>query len=382
MSRHRWLWVTLPEGGWALAFTYVDPMAGASARGARVESPPTRESIRRAVERPNLVFREPAKFHPIVLSAEEVKRFALPDAPPWLDLFERSPTLSTRGTPTREVAGRVVFDGNPVPGALVQIGWVTPPRHPEFVPTDGCTTGPDGSFTLSVRRGDSLVASLESLRSLVCPLPADPRVPIDLEMLRLGRVEGEVHRDGSPARAAVSLLCDDATRVTRSARTDALGHYAIDGVLPGCYEVHAEAVDEDHKINGARAIARIELGEGETIRHAVSVAVGVRLEVVVTLDDDGDAWATIALIPRSVTPRTLSELRSYLADPTVRVANSLSRLGRSVETHFCDVTPGVWTLCAVRTGAGDRPVPDTPTVCRRIVVADTPQRVALQLPVR
>ena len=382
MSRTRWLWITLPEGGRALAFTYVDSMAGASARGARVESPPTRESIRQAVERPNLVFREPSKFHAVGLSAEELQQFDLPDAPPWLHLFERRAPSSTAGTPTREVSGRVVFDGSAVGGAWVQIGWVTPPRHPEFVPVDRCTTGPDGGFTLSASRGDSLVASHESRGSWVHPLPADPRVSIDLQLLRLGRVEGAVHRGGAPTRAAVSLLCDEVTRVTRSALTDARGHYAIDGVLPGRYEVHAEAIDEEHRTNGARAIERIDIGEGETIRYAVSLAVGVQLDVDLTLDDDGEAWATIALIPHSVGPRTLGELRWYLADPTVRVANSLSRLGRSVETHFCDVTPGVWTLCAVRSGAGDEPVLDTATVCRQIVVADRPQFVALTLPVR
>ena len=61
------MWIKEQGGSWALAFTYTDPQAGPSAKGAVVVAPITEDQIRTAVDHPNITFRQPID---IILAVE------------------------------------------------------------------------------------------------------------------------------------------------------------------------------------------------------------------------------------------------------------------------------------------------------------------------
>src|SRR5688572_1692584 len=106
MASTRWAWI--PDGdAWVLAFTYVDPVAGPSAKGAVVGNPPTLEQIRNAIDRPDRTFRQPEAFGAIAISAEDALRFGLPKDPPWIGHFDGRPIPPPRGEPSRDVTAYV-----------------------------------------------------------------------------------------------------------------------------------------------------------------------------------------------------------------------------------------------------------------------------------
>src|SRR5215813_5102602 len=124
MSRDtRWVWIPEPGGTWVLAFVYVDPSAGPSAKGGVVSSPPTREEVRQAIDHPDRTFRQPAAFGAIPISPEDALRLGLPKDPPWIGFFETKPVPPPRGETSRTVTAVVHRRGVAVVGARVRIGY-------------------------------------------------------------------------------------------------------------------------------------------------------------------------------------------------------------------------------------------------------------------
>lgn len=62
-----------------LAYRYVDPTAGPSAKGAAVSAAPTPQEVAAAVGRPDRTFRQPDAFGARALDAVEVRALGLPN---------------------------------------------------------------------------------------------------------------------------------------------------------------------------------------------------------------------------------------------------------------------------------------------------------------
>lgn len=72
----------------ALVYSYVDPQAGPSAKGALVRSEtPTLDDARDAATRPNITVRLGPGLTPRALTEEELDDLQLPDEPQWLEFF-------------------------------------------------------------------------------------------------------------------------------------------------------------------------------------------------------------------------------------------------------------------------------------------------------
>src|ERR1041385_2014300 len=117
----RWVWIPAPEG-WLLAFTYVDPTAGPSAKGAVVRDPPTPEQIRNAIDHPDLTVRDPVRFGAVAIGAEEALRLGLPKDPPWIGFFTGKPVPPPRGEASRDVTVTVTFERKVVSGCTGRMG--------------------------------------------------------------------------------------------------------------------------------------------------------------------------------------------------------------------------------------------------------------------
>lgn len=79
-----WIWLTLGTDRF-LAYQYVDPQAGPSAKGVPVSNPPTAEQLSTAL-RPSSTFRMPMG-EVLPLTADEVRQFGLPAEPEWMQFF-------------------------------------------------------------------------------------------------------------------------------------------------------------------------------------------------------------------------------------------------------------------------------------------------------
>ena len=103
-AKTRWVWIRERDGGRVLAFQYVDPVAGPSAKGARVGEPPSADDVRRAVDRPDRTFRQPRQFSAMPVRPDEAsaRRQACPIS------AGSGPTRTL--VPSTTVAGRSVFD--------------------------------------------------------------------------------------------------------------------------------------------------------------------------------------------------------------------------------------------------------------------------------
>ncbi|MFO0604764.1 MAG: hypothetical protein U0324_16395 [Polyangiales bacterium] len=126
MTASRWIWIEL-RGERILAYRYVDPTAGPSAKGAVVSASPTPEELDVAVQRPNRTLRQPDAFGARALDAAEARALGLPDRPPWVGIFEGESPAGTNAPPWRSdaaLAGRfhpdypddlevIVHDGEP-----------------------------------------------------------------------------------------------------------------------------------------------------------------------------------------------------------------------------------------------------------------------------
>lgn len=87
---HSWILIEPPGQGKVLAFTYIDPSEGLSARGGNISDPPTKEELGRAAHSPDTILRLPG-FATKTLTPDEVKQHSLPEQPEWLrPFFEES----------------------------------------------------------------------------------------------------------------------------------------------------------------------------------------------------------------------------------------------------------------------------------------------------
>jgi hypothetical protein len=374
--RTRWVWIPDPEGR-ALAFTYVDRMAGPSAKGAKIGDAPGEAEIRRAVDHPDVTYRDPERFGAVPVSPEEALRLGLPKDPPWIGHFEPKPIPPPRGEPSRVVTGRVLRGGAPVRSARVKMGPVSGHAR-ELIALDQRATDGDGcfAFPLAPMSEVFVIADIPGMSSRLVPVPDEG--PVDIELEPFGGMAGRIARAGAPVAAQVSLIGLDGGphRVARS-RGD--GRYQVDDLVPGRYEVTVEALNRDGMTNGTRVLQQIGIAGGRTAARDFALAAGAVVHVSVALPAGADS-AHVFLVTGRIAVQRQSQLRPLFHTPALRSANQLSTKDGQLTTEFRDVMPGEYTVCAApwdRSGGGDR---DPPLASRVIAVAAAPLTVELALP--
>jgi hypothetical protein len=139
-----WVWIQM-EGTRYLAFAYVDPMAGPSAKGGPVAATAGPEEVRRAIEAPTGTFRLPGiRVRP--LRRAEIRRLRLPARPAWMEVFDELAASMQRDAvppgPTGAVAG-VIRRG----GALCP-GWIRVVATGEGTVTRSGGAEDDGAFLI------------------------------------------------------------------------------------------------------------------------------------------------------------------------------------------------------------------------------------------
>jgi hypothetical protein len=371
----RWVWIEAPEGGRVLAFTYVDPMGGPSAKGAVVSVPPTEADVRKAVDHPDRTFRRPDTFGAKPVSPEEALRLGLPGDPPWIGFFEGKPVPPPRGQPSRTVTGRVLRDGAPVAGIRVRLGHVAGPAH-ELLPLDERRTDKDGRFEFPLAPMDSVsvIAEGQGESSRITEVPDDTGLELTLEPV--GALEGSIRRAGRPVEAQVSLVGLDGGP-HRIARSGVDGRYRATDIVPGRYSVTVEALDADGMTNGPPVVEELEVADSRPVTRDFALAAGSVVRVSVLLDDDGQRGHVYLLAGR-VAPQRESELRPLFASPVLRSANRLSIARRRMTTEFRDVVPGEYTVCVA---PEERDVSrDPPVASLHVQVGAEPQTVEIILP--
>ena len=85
-----WVWIDMGKGERYLAFTYVDPSAGPSAKGIEAPRGLTAKQAKQAADAPDHTVRlSPKGFPTTPLTAAEVKELKLPATPTWLSFFSK-----------------------------------------------------------------------------------------------------------------------------------------------------------------------------------------------------------------------------------------------------------------------------------------------------
>ena len=163
------------------------------------------------------------------------------------------------------IAGQVVDPGgSPVADAKVNAGVTEPGFFEGLTETRSIETDAQGTFRLSVPPGATTVlASKDGLApSEPLALMLEPSIEHENLTLRLrigGRLTGEVSEDGEPSRGRDVMLLSDQLGMGPRSETDELGHFTIEHIAPGTYNL---VVDDDG--GEIPRFETVEIVDGET----------------------------------------------------------------------------------------------------------------------
>jgi hypothetical protein len=383
MISTRWMWIPL-DGKWLLAFGYVDPMAGPSAKGAIVSNPPTFDEIRKAVDHPDRTVREPEKFGAVAISAEDALKMGLPKDPPWIGFFERDkPVPPPRGEPSRVVVAIVTMNGQPVSGVEVELAETFGNRR-DVIPLHTLVSDENGRcmFPLAPRSGLVATARGQSAGS-----PRVDVVPerdfVEVPLIAYATLEGVVTKNGLPIAGSIGITGCGAGGIHRMKRTDAAGRYRIEGVVPDAYDVEVKGIDpETLMISGTPTLDRVDLAPGATVRRDFALLAGVTIDVRLRVEHNSHN-GTVYVIAGDHAPTTSMEVYEViksLPKTSYLSSNSSSNNGTYMTTRLSDVLPGTYTLCISPTDYAPDRHREQPVIRQRIVVANEPIAIELVLP--
>jgi hypothetical protein len=256
----------------------------------------------------------------------------------------------------RVVRGRVTdAAGAAVEGAAVAIGATFTGGHGAFVLDAGPFDNPlhvsrlgtsdaKGGFALVVPDDDTRIplriAAMDAVRgrSPVLPLPANGDV--ELQLVATGSIEGDLLN--VTVTDSMGVVARDASGATTIGSIDGAGHFVIDGLLPGTYQVSGEDL----------------LGGTPTRAAEVTVTGGQTLHVNLSTGD-------ISLIVHG------AGVKCFLS---LEAANSSQQAGpvrqcTGSDVTFADLDAGEYQLCR-------------DTNCRAVTIAATPHEQTIDLSAR
>ncbi|MFN0249948.1 MAG: hypothetical protein ACKV2T_23900 [Kofleriaceae bacterium] len=381
MSGTRWMWVPI-DGTWALAYGYMDPMAGPSAKGAIVSNPPTFDEIRTAIDHPNRTFREPTAFGAVVITAEDAMKMGLPKDPPWIGFFEKDKAVPPpRGEPSRVVIAIVTQNGQPVANAEVKLGEAFGVAR-EVVALHTLTSDENGRcvFPLARRSGLVVVARTPAAGSKQTDVVPE-RDFVEVPLVAFGALEGMITQSGTPIAGSVSIT-GQGGGVHRVKRGDATGHYRIDGVVPDTYDVRVESIDPETLMTaGTPTLDVVTIAPGSVARRDFSLVAGVSIDFQLRVQHNSHN-GSIYLLRGEHAPQTsveLYEITNRLGRTQYLSTNSSSNNGTYMTTRLADVTPGVYTMCITPTDYEPDRHREQPVMVQRIVVGSEPMQLELEL---
>ena len=344
MSATRWCWITIRDDR-LLAFRYVDPSAGPSAKGGAVSDPPTTDEIREAIDRPSRTVRDPDAFGAVAIGAEDALRMGLPKDPPWIGFFEAKPVPPPRGEDARTIIAIVLRDGQPVANARVKLG---ERFGRELIPLDTKTTDGQGrcQFPLGRMKTIAIVADTADAGSKILDV-VSTRDIVEVPIQAFASLSGVVTRGGAPAVGHVTIAPVDGG-VLQVEHGTPNGQYHVGRIVPGTYDVEVRGVDpRTHMSAGTPVFERVTLAPGQNLREDFTLIVGTRVAIAARIDSV-DHSGSVYLVPGTVAPTTNLELRALLdalgRDKYIS-ANSTSRNATEMTTELLDVVPGDYTLC-------------------------------------
>lgn len=381
MSSTRWLWVPI-DGAWAIAYSYVDPSAGPSAKGAIVDNPPTFDQIRNAVDHPDRTFRDPASFKAVAISAEDALKMGLPKDPPWIGFFEADKAVPPpRGEPSRTVVAIVTQNGNPVAGANVQIGNAFGAAR-EVIALHSLVSDQNGRCVFPLAPSDELVvvASTATAGSKLTEVVIE-RDFVEVPLLAYGALEGVITKEGRPVVGSISIT-GRGGGVHLVRRGDASGRYRIDGIVPDSYDVSVEGIDlATHMTAGTPTIARIDIAEGSVVRRDFTLVAGTRIDVRLRVEHNSHN-GSVYLVAGDHAPQTSMELSALvrgLDRSQYLSSNSSTNNGTYMTTRLADVLPGAYTLCITPNDYAPDSDREQPVMLQRLVVGSDPIEIDLVL---
>ncbi|MEZ4222503.1 MAG: hypothetical protein R3B13_16305 [Polyangiaceae bacterium] len=375
MTRSDWVWLRTGDGRRVLAFCYTDPMAGPSAKGGVVSDPPRTEEIRAAIDHPTQTFREPERFSPTAIGAEEQLRLGLPKDPPWIGFFDGRPVPPPRGEPSRTVRVAVVQQGQPVTKAKVTLGELI---RQSFLPLDERRTDATGvvEFPLAPTTPVHVIAQTKTCGSKLVPVPDEGNVTLDL--LGLSTLEGRTTRAGNPTRGVVSLVGRNGGRY-RLEYGEHDGSYRIEGLVPDTYDVTVHGVHPVHKmLAGTPTFAVVEVAPNAKVPRDFELVAGVTVSFDIGLRDMGQR-VNVVLFRGNVAPTSLEESRALQQElgPSGFLSANWSEMDESrAHTELLDVTAGEYTAFVCFQG-GPEPFP---VICHRVVVGQEDVAVQVEWP--
>ena len=197
------------------------------------------------------------------------------------------------------VSGRVLADGEPLDGAIVQLVRVARPGSVDYIDgfparldgteLQGAQVGADGRFALAITTRGSFALFAEHpgfAAAELGPLELDPEraVKMDIELGLGGAVEGRVLVPTGESPAGVLVRVSRGDMRVHEGVADAAGRYRIERLAPGPYMVQATrerrgqdlafsatAVDSADGVETTVFAWAFEVRAGETTRHDVDL---------------------------------------------------------------------------------------------------------------
>jgi len=197
------------------------------------------------------------------------------------------------GAPVAEVSIRARVDGAAAPGDSTPIA----------------VTGTDGAFVASGLSDGTHVLSLSG--GSIFPAEVRwqlPGPPVRVMVTRRHTIEGIVTDDGKPAAGVRVALSDGSGPATLSATTDEQGGFRFDDLVPGLYELWAQAVQRASPVIG---IARFGPGPHPPVEIPLQPATVVRGRVV---DHEKKSGLSASLVLASTTGATRDRVTRSNAD--------------------------------------------------------------------